>query len=437
MMQKMNNMKIWKFIPLAAIVLFFSCSKKSLTIEPENKTVPEGYYNSAQRIQQAVIGGYVDLRRALFANYAWLMYGEVRAGDMNVTVPYLSAVANQELTSGNDNVAQLSDWGYFYDVIKDANDVLDIIANADEEVLDSYRRNLFKGEALALKSITYFYLARIWGTIPSAEKNNMGKSLSNEEAVSLAAQFATEARALLPWLLINDDGIESTALTAVRFNRTAITSLLAQEELWLGNGQNAYDLLSSTFTAATVDSLSGFGLSSGEDRRTSIPQSPLSGSVVRMPLDKLDVIYPEGDARRDRMFNISTDNNIATLKVRDASVVELLPTREILLLFAEAAWKSGQLEEAKASLTEAASGATEDYSTLTEATFGDALLLERQRLLAGTGQRFFDLIRFKKVSTFISSFTEADIDKGAAWWPLSANSLKGNSWSQNNFWMNP
>lgn len=70
MMKKMSIMKFWKFIPIAAIFFLFSCSKGMLTIEPENRTVPEGYYNSAQRIQQAVIGGYTDLRRALLANYA-------------------------------------------------------------------------------------------------------------------------------------------------------------------------------------------------------------------------------------------------------------------------------------------------------------------------------------------------------------------------------
>ncbi len=437
MMQKMNDMKFWKFIPLFAIILLFSCSKNSLTIEPENRSVPGEYYNSAQRIQQAVIGGYVDLRRALFANYAWLMYGEVRAGEMNAAVPYVNFVMNQELVANNKNVSELSDWGYFYDVIKDANDVLDIVASSDDDMLSAYQRNLFKGEALALKSITYFYLARIWGVIPSAEKNNFGKQLSNQEAVALAAQMASEAQKLLPWLLVNDDGIESAALSAVRFNKTAVTSLLAQEELWLGNGQKAYDLLNNTFTEATADSLSAFGISIGEDRRTSIPQTPMSSSIVRLPLDKLNTIYPDGDTRRGSMFTISAADNIASLIVRDASIVELLPRREINLLFAEAAWKSGQIEDAKDYLIKVSGGATEDYSALTEATFGDALLQERQRILMGTGQRFFDLIRFDKVSSYIPVFDDDDVTRGAAYWPLSANSVKGNSLSQNSFWANP
>lgn len=427
-------MKHWKFISLLAIVLFCSC-RKSLTVEQENSTVEEGYYQSSQRIQQAVIGGYVDIRRALLANYAWMMYGEARAGDLKVAVTYQQQVSSQQLTATDQNLIQLSDWGYFYDVIKDANDVLDIVDQAADGVLSSYQHDVYRGEALALKSMAYFYLARIWGAVPSAEPNNFGAQLTSEEVVTQAIVWATEAQQLLPWLLLNDDGIESAALTAVRFNKTAVTSLLAQEHLWVGNGQGAYDVLTNTFTSSTADSLSGFGLAIGEDRRTEIPEAPLSASILSMPLATFNAIYPEGDARRANMFNIS--GNTATLIIQDASKVDLLPVREINLLFAEAAWHSQRLDEAKEWLIKAANGATEDYSALTEETFGDALLLERQRLLVGTGQRMFDLIRFGEVPSYIPAFTEADVTKGAAYWPLSASSIKGNGWSQNAYWAIP
>ncbi|HRP54917.1 MAG TPA: RagB/SusD family nutrient uptake outer membrane protein [Agriterribacter sp.] len=433
---QMLTSHVSRFTPglVLVMVLFCSC-RKSLTVPQENSTVEDGYYQSAQRIQQAVIGGYVDLRRALLADYAWMMYGEARAGDLKVEVAFQSRVADQDLTAADQNLGQLSDWGYFYDVIKDAGDVLDIIDGAEEGVLSSYQRNVYRGEALALKSMAYFYLARIWGSVPSAEKNNFGSRLTGEEAITQAMTWATEAQKLLPWILLNDDGIESAALTAVRFNKTAVTQLLAQEALWLNNGQSAYDLLTNTFTGNATDSLSGFGLAIGEDRRTDIPQAPLSAGILSMPLATFNAIYPDGDARRGSMFNIS--GNSATLIVQDASKVELLPVREINLLFAEAAWRSERLEEAKEWLITAANGATEDYSILTEGTFGEALLLERQRMLVGTGQRMFDLIRFGEVSTYIPVFTEADVTNGAAYWPLSANSIRGNGWSQNAYWAIP
>jgi hypothetical protein len=433
---KLNDMKLFRLIPIMLLLFVLSSCKDSLTIQPDNKTVADGYYDSGQKVEQAVVGGYVDLRRALIANYAWVMYGEARAGDLTVVTDYQQLVATQKLTGDNRFLKQLTDWGYFYDVIKDANDVLDIIAKADNSVLDNNHRKLYRGEALALKSMAYFYLGRIWGDVPSAEKNNFGRKLNNTEVVTLAAGFAVEAKNNLPWRLLNDDGIESTALTAIRFNKTSITLLLAQEQLWLGKPQDAYTALTTTFTTATADSISVFGLSLGVDRRTTLPERPLgtTASLISMPLDKFNTIYPTGDTRRN-MFNVSAANSKATLVVRDAGVLDLLPTREINLLLAEAAWRTARLTEAKAAMVKGTTGATENYNNLTDATFGDAILLERRRQLVGTGQRMFDLVRFGKVSTFIPSLTDADVQKGAGYWPLSASSITGNSLSQNSYWL--
>jgi hypothetical protein len=432
----MSNMKIWKFVPILLIGLCASC-KDYLTIDNlETRTVSQDYYDSSQKVEQAVIGGYVDLRRAMFNNYAWLMYAEGRTGDLTVDVDYQTAVVQQKLTADGLKLQQLSDWSYFYDVIHDANDILNIVNNADGNVLTNYQRSLYKGEALALKSMAYFYLARIWGEIPSVEKGNEGTRLSSAQAVELAATWANEAKDLLPWLLLNDDGIESTALTAVRFNKTAIILLLAQEELWLDRGQSAYDLLTQTFTENTADSLSSFGLSIGVDRRTVIPQKPLDAGLVSISLERLNAIYPIGDARRI-MFNIPAKGTKVTFVLQAIDVLELLPLKEINLLSAEAAWRSAQLTAAKEFLIKAAVGATENYSGLTQNTFGDALLLERQRLLIGSGQRFFDLIRFGKVGTHVPLLTPQDVQLGAAYWPLSTISMKSNSWNQNSFWARP
>ena len=64
--------KLWKLIPV--VVLSLSSCSDFLTVTPENRTEEDGYYTSAQRVDQAVVGVYVDLRRALLTNYAWLMF---------------------------------------------------------------------------------------------------------------------------------------------------------------------------------------------------------------------------------------------------------------------------------------------------------------------------------------------------------------------------
>ncbi len=421
----------------AAFLLVFamgSC-KDYLTLEElDDRTVAEGYYTSTQRVEQAVIGGYVDLRRALLTNHAWLMYGEARAGELQVETAYYPTVASQQLTVADKQLARLADWEYFYDVIYDANEVLRVIDEVNDGVLSTYHYNLFKGEALALKSMAYFYVARIWGTVPSAEKADFGQPMDELTAVQRAAGFAREAHTVLPWMLLNDDQIESAAVTAVRFNKTAAAILLAQENLWLGNDGEAYALMAGLATEARADSLSDFGLAMGKDERGGVTEEPLNGNMVSISAANLAAIYPAGDSRQGALFRLSADEKKATFIVGNQERLDLLTQKEYRLLLAEAAWKTGKLEEARSRLVGAADGGTEDYSELGEAEFADALLRERQRILIGSGQRFFDLRRFGKVSTYLPVFSEADIRDGAAYWPLAQRSISGNGLAQHPYW---
>lgn len=429
-----NIFKSISLLTLTAIMLVVSSCENYLTIEePEDKTIPEGYYNSAQRVEQAVIGIYVDFRRALLNNRAWLMYGEARSGDLIVNESAYSFVANQQLKEDQKQLIELTDWEYFYDALNNANEVLRIIDEVENDALSEYQYNLFKGEALALKSYTYFYLARIWGDVPSGESNNFGTVLSATDVVTMAQEMAQQAYDLLPWILLNEDGIESTSLTASRMNKTAVAILRSQEYLWLNKAQQAYAVLNTAIAENTEEKWSTFGFSTGEDYRTDLSENPLDAAYVTMSLEKLNAIYPEDDARRGN-FDISEEKGTASLLTNMPDITKLLTQTNFNLLLAEASWKLGNTEEAKTILTEVTEGATEDYSTLDENTFENALLLERQRLLTGSGLRFFDLIRFNKVAEEISSLSAQDVAEGAAFWPLSEKSINDNSLNQNSYW---
>lgn len=416
---------------LPALVLGLCSCEQYLTVTPDDRTVADGYFNTPQRVEQAVVGGYVDLRRALVANHAWLMYGDVRAGDLVAATDFSPLVAAQQLADRHFDLQKVTDWRYFYDVIESADEVLGIVETANAETLTDYQRNLYRGEALALKSIAYFYLTRIWGEIPSAEKGSLGQKLSNTAALEQAAAFARQSVELLPWMLLNDDGIESVVLSTIRFNKTSATLLLAQLELTRGKGTDAYTALSRLFVDEATDRRHGFAISMGEDRRTTISRTPLSGTLVHAPLATLNRIYPDGDPRRTRLFTVA--QNRGTLIVRDQTQLPLLKLEELDLLSAEAAWRSGRMEEARQALVRVAAGAVENYAEVAEADFGDAVLKERQRLLIGTGQRFFDLMRFEQVSRHVP-LSAADVAGGAAYWPLSAESISGNSLAQNSYW---
>ncbi|NGM64115.1 RagB/SusD family nutrient uptake outer membrane protein [Sphingobacterium sp. SGR-19] len=431
-MNRIAHRKLGAF--LTVVVMTCTACEDYLTVaEVENRTVSTGYYDSPQKVEQAVIGVYVDLRRALLQNYAWLMYGEGRTGDLTLDVEYMGHIAEQHLADNDRQVRQLTDWGYFYDAINDANHILDKLEKTETPALSSYQYELYKGEALALKSMAYFYLTRIWDKVPSAETSDRGTLLTQVEVLTRASQWAKEAKELLPWQLVNDDGIVSTALTEVRFNKTAVSLLLAHQQLWLGKGQEAYKDLTQVFEGQSPDSLSHFGLSLGKDMGLNVPSDPYTDHNIHMSEEKFGSVYPGGDTRRS-MFNVSADGATASLIIEKRDMLMIYAKQEIQLLFAEAAWRSEQLEKAKEHLMAAATGATEDYTLLTSDTFGAALLLERQRMLMGSGQRFFDLIRFNKIRQFVPFYTEGDLAAGAAYWPLSAQSITSNGLEQNGYW---
>lgn len=428
----MKNLKYIRCYRLIMVVLLagLSSCKDYLTIdELDNRTVEQGYYDSAAKVEQSVIGIYVDLRRALLADHAWLMYGEARVGDLTVQNPVQMDVLAQRLKASE--LQKLADWGYFYDVIYDANQTLQMLDALDKNVLNSFQYKLYKGESLALKSLAYFYVARIWGDVPSAEKQDFGAKLTQQEAIARAITWSKEAQQLLPWNHLNDDGIVSKAMTEVRFSKTAVSLLLAQQQLWLDQSSEVATMLATTFTGVPADSLSVFGLSMGIDRRQDIPQTPLAASQVSLTVDKLNSIYPAGDTRRSQ-YAIS--GTTASLIVSNQELLTLYDTREIELLLAESKWRSQNAAAAIPHLKIAAAGATENYDLLTDASFGAALLKERQRLLMGQGQRFFDLVRFGKVSDVLPGLTAQQIKDGAIYWPLSDRSMAGTSWKQITYW---
>ena len=431
-MKSLKYIKGYQLLLLLSLAVFSSC-KDYLTVDVENKTVEEGYYDSPAKVEQAVVGIYVDLRRALLTNHAWLMYGEARLGDLMVQNEAQQDVLSQKLLAKQAQVQELTDWRYFYDVIFDANQTLSLLENIQKDVLSTYQYKLFKGEALALKSYAYFYLARVWGTAPSAEKTDFGTKLNSTELIGRAIVYAKEAQALLPYGLLNDDGIFSKSLTETRFSKSAVTLMLAQEQLWLNQNADAQALLTTTFKQLPTDSISSFNIAMGIDRRQpTLTQRPLDAAMVSMSIDRLNAIYPVGDARRAKMFTIT--GNKASLIVKNQELLPLLDSKEIDLIQAELAWKAQDLLGAKQLLKKAAAGALENYDELTESTFEQALLKERRRLLMGQGLWLFDLVRFAKIPVFIPMLTAEDVKNGAAQWPLSNPSIQATGWNQASYW---
>lgn len=415
------------------LIILSSCSELLTIKDIENKSVVDGFYDSNKRVEQSVIGIYINMRRALILNRAWLAYGEQRSGDIQLNSSYQDYIISQELDANNIYLDQISNWEYFYDAIAQADRTLEIVEGLESGILNEYEKNLFKGESLALKSLAYFYLARIWGEVPVLESGYTVSKSSSEEVINLAISFAEEAYDLVPWELLNDDGVVSSSLTESRLNKSALSMLLAQEYLWQGSSNKAYSILQ--YVGSSDDSaFYQFGFVLGEDYDVDLPDELFDSDIVSVSLEALNRLYPEGDTRLDR-FYIQEDQAELTTDLYD--VTSLYNEDELKLLITEAAWRTGKNEEAKTLLADVADGATEDYLSIADSEIGASILQERARILIGCGYRFFDLIRFNEVSNTISTLTDSDVNEGAIYWPLSNASMQSNDGIiQNSYWLN-
>jgi hypothetical protein len=131
------------------------------------------------------------------------------------------------------------------------------------------------------------------------------------------------------------------------------------------------------------------------------------------------------------------DNQVKnpTLRLFNAAIV-IFRYEEMTLLRAEC---NARLDNLGQAITELNTLRARRYidnvpTDLTKEEVLDEILAERRRELIGEGWRWYDLVSFGKVPAY-SRFSEADVQNGAGYWPLSKNTMNLNpQLSQYSFW---
>jgi len=191
----MKNFRYTSFIFILLLFVSFGC-ETFLTEEPRDIVSPSNFFNSAAEVKSAVNGLY-DLyhNASLHGNIGLTRYYENGADVIGPNREFGQVEAIQSYTLDEGNISAISQgsgapltWQDLYQVIQNANIIL---ANLeDNPAIQEGNKNQFTGEALFMRSYSYYHLTNLWGDVPYYRE-----VLPIEEIRSLGRTDKTQIRA--------------------------------------------------------------------------------------------------------------------------------------------------------------------------------------------------------------------------------------------------
>ena len=263
-----NIYTISRTLCVVIIILLSSC-EKFLDLNPINIPVGPTYWQTENDANSAVLGSYLKLRECLEfgGGLKYFTYGDFPTHIYSNESEWgLHEFEGNYQYSGN---GAISDWSPFYKVILAANMAIKNIANmpvsafGGQEIL----KNSYIGEALFVRAYTYFYMVRIWGTVPMLlEPVEDASEAIYDQTLSTESEILTQC---VIDLKLADNYLSWGATAgkkAIRANRASVNALLAHIYMWqtranltnidnqrFADAINCIELIESNSGASLVD----------------------------------------------------------------------------------------------------------------------------------------------------------------------------------------
>lgn len=449
----MKNIR-WYLSIYACAVFIGSCDV--IDQEPVSALSQSSFFRNRGDAMAALTGAYDGMQQLVDDMF---IYGEVRSDNVKGTygsrqaAPDLHLFYNQTITPDNS----FTQWTQFYAAINRINGVIALvpgIVQKDPEFTQAEANNIV-GEALYLRALAYYYLARIWGDVPLILEPSLSGSadfhIPQTSQQVVLEQVLTDLNTVLDNSYL-PQAYSSTIQTKGRATVAAAQALLASVHLWMGNYQeaadnakkvmdnNRYTLVpgSAWYTIFAGEQNSSesifefqFNLSQQETNRLFWVTNGLAGGAyLTSPSQETLLLWEkEGDAVRGagRSYRDSFYPKIFKYEMivpddRDVfPTVDLVPIRpnlgvesdgnfivsrlpDVILMRAEALNRLGQKQAAidllnsiRARVGLAGANVVGSNEKLTSSSsmeeIEDAIMHERRLELAFEGHRWFDLVR--------------------------------------------
>jgi hypothetical protein len=435
-----------KFKPLLALILvmtWHSSCNDWVDIEPENELIKQEFWKTSDDIMSVMAATYNALRRTTERSF---LLGEVRADFIYVTSALFADYARigvNDITPTNDKVK----WKDYYNTINLANTVMfyaPLVQDLDKTLTDEILQQM-ESEMLFLRSLSYFYIVRLWKEAPLVLFPTVSDTVEfyypkSTEPVILKqiVEDLKRASALSSDHMIINNSVPFQG----RGNKYAIQALLADIFLWQENysGCLAYcDSIINSGRFNLENKIDWFklyypGNSIYEsifeiqyDDRLEGQENPMYEnnliSSLRVDIDKIaydednDIRFCDGWGSRWKYIGkdeTGMSSRSRTDSERDANFI-YYRYAEVLLMKAEALAETGSFEEANYLVRQVAERAGVTHNpTFSITSFRTALLTERGRELGAEGKRWFDILRFSKKNNYENKKLIMDILLGKA-----------------------
>lgn len=232
----MKNMKkiIYVLVALQSLVLA-SCNDW-LDLEPGDGVPRNEFWKTKEDVNSAVIGAYISMTNSALVQRLFL-YGEWRADMIQSSARKTNAniedVFNGEISAENSFV----DWAAFYNTINLCNTILEYApkAQANDKSFSDMLLKQYQAQAIAIRSLMYFYLVRTFGDVPlvlkayttSSQEMSIAKT-NKEEILDSIVSHLTYAEKNIPYKYSNTDAAQNKG----KMTAWAVKALLADVYLW-------------------------------------------------------------------------------------------------------------------------------------------------------------------------------------------------------------
>jgi starch-binding outer membrane protein, SusD/RagB family len=230
--------KVKYFLIILLVFSQFSCNDW-LDLLPPSGLIREEFWQAKEDVEAVLMASYES-----FANldYELFLYGELRGdlleGDNNQNQSEQNIMESNIYPDNN-----LCNWKDFYNVINSCNEV---IKNAPEvlevdNTFNEFQMNVWISEAYFMRSLTFFYLVRVFKDIPfvvePSESDNVDFFLPKSTEEEVLNQIVSDLEANREFA--PSGGFPTIGENKGRASKAAFDALLADIELWRFNYEKA------------------------------------------------------------------------------------------------------------------------------------------------------------------------------------------------------